>query len=148
MVIVEDNKITMTKGDTLILTLNLVKNKKIFVPEPGDRIFFTMSRHYEDELNYRQVIRKEILVPEINEGNKKPSIVLILEPEDTLYETDENGNKDYSAPVHNGLYEYDIKVFYGKPLVYGNMEIEHVDTFISNTIQLLGKCDKNNIGEI
>ena len=115
MVSVVRNKITMTRGDSLILKLHLIYNNKPYVPVyetsegPGDRIRFAMSKGYKGDLNYELLLEKPIDIQNLN---------LVLKPEDT-------------ANLLLGLYNYDIQITH---------DDGRVDTFISDTIQLLGEC--------
>lgn len=48
-----ENNITITKGDTLTLTLNLKKDGDDYVPVEGDSIRFAVSKGYVGETAYQ-----------------------------------------------------------------------------------------------
>lgn len=47
-----NNNITLTRGDTLTLTVELTKDGETYVPEEGDVIRFAVSRGYLGEPGY------------------------------------------------------------------------------------------------
>ncbi len=46
---IDGNNITLTRGDTLFLELNLQKDGEAFTPEAGSSIRFAMKRKYTDD---------------------------------------------------------------------------------------------------
>ena len=127
MVIIKNNKITLTRGDSLNVKVAIVKNKlnnnlpnsrEILTPEDlvGCKIKFAMSRFFPGQVKYKLLLTKEI---------PTSTLALVLEPEDTK-----------TIPL--GIYNYDIKLIY--PPENSQAE-EKVDTFISGTIQLVGECE-------
>ena len=83
----KDNKMTLTRGDSLYAKVNLVKkiSRQPYEPQPGDRIRFAVKKNYGD-LMY--AIHKDI---------PRDTLILHIEPEDTK-------NLDY------GEYVYDIEL--------------------------------------
>lgn len=63
--------ITLTRGDTLLIQLNLEKDEQPFTPQEGSVIRFAMKRKYTDE---------EVL---INKNIDISSLLLEIEPRDT-----------------------------------------------------------------
>ena len=59
MVKVEKSTITMTRGDTLRIALELTKNGEPFTPGAGDKIRFAMKRKITDA---ECIIKKEISI--------------------------------------------------------------------------------------
>lgn len=128
MVTVKNNKITMTRGDSLNLKIAIIKNKytssnlpnskEILTEEDleGCEIKFAMSRFFPGQLNYKLLFTKDIPIS---------TRALILDPEDTK-----------NIPL--GIYNYDIKLI--TPATNSQEEAK-IDTFISGTIQLLGECE-------
>lgn len=47
-----NNNITLTRGDTLTLTVELTKDGETYVPEAGDVIRFAVSKDYLSEPGY------------------------------------------------------------------------------------------------
>lgn len=136
MVKVENNKITMTRGDTRILKLNLLSNLsrvggppyKKYKLQDDEILRFTMSRGFAGDKNYLLVEGKhpdtgkwigEILI----EGN------MVLE---IPYW--------YTKYVPYGVYNYNIEL-----LKHESSEdpevITKIDTVVSGIIQLLGETD-------
>ena len=72
--LIENNDITLTRGDTLILNLNLTKNGEPFTPEEGSTIRFAMKRKYTDPDEDALVIDIPI-----------DALILEIEPEDTKH---------------------------------------------------------------
>ncbi len=52
MLHINDNNITLTKGDTLTLTVELKKEDQTYTPEEGDSIRFAVSKGYVGEAAY------------------------------------------------------------------------------------------------
>lgn len=60
MLNVNDNKITLTRGDSLTLTVEITKDGEPYEIQPGDAIRFAMSVGYEGEPGYSLVLEKNI----------------------------------------------------------------------------------------
>ena len=81
--------ITMTRGDTLRVTLELKdENEEIYEPQEGDAIRFAMKKSYKDP---DTLILKDIPID---------SLELVLDPDDT---------KNLPQP---SSYNYDIEMIY------------------------------------
>lgn len=107
---VKNNKITMTRGDTLRIQVAIVVDGEDYTPENGDSVRFalkhttlnnTRTEYYDDE-------------PLILKTIPNDTLVLELEPNDT-------------KPLGFGKYDYDIEITFADGTV---------DTFISNTLVL------------
>lgn len=70
---ITDNNITLTRGDTLLLKINIQKNGSLYVPSEGDSIRFAMKRRYTDP-DEKIVLLKDIPIS---------TLVLEIEPQDT-----------------------------------------------------------------
>lgn len=55
-----NNNITLTRGDTLTLTVELTKDGETYVPEEGDVIRFAVSKGYLGEPGYEFKFEKTI----------------------------------------------------------------------------------------
>ena len=55
-----NNNITLTRGDTLTLTVGLTKGGEPYVPEQGDVIRFALSKGYETDFGYELLITEVI----------------------------------------------------------------------------------------
>lgn len=55
-----NNNITLTRGDTLTLTVGLIKDGETYTPEAEDVIRFALSRDYLGEPGYELKVSKEI----------------------------------------------------------------------------------------
>lgn len=55
-----NNNITLTRGDTLTLTVELTKDGETYVPEEGDVIRFALSKGYLGEPGYEFKFEKII----------------------------------------------------------------------------------------
>lgn len=60
MLKIDGHKITLTRGDTLTLTLTLKKNEQTYTPEEGDVIRFALSKGYKGEPAYELKLSKVI----------------------------------------------------------------------------------------
>ena len=60
MLKIDGNKITLTRGDTLTLTLALKKGTQTYTPEPTDVIRFALSKGYKGEPAYELKLSKTI----------------------------------------------------------------------------------------
>ena len=81
---INGNKITLTRGDTLYLTVLMEKNGASYSPVEGERVRFALKKSIDDE---EPLILKDIPID---------SMILKLLPEDTK-------TLDY------GSYKYDIE---------------------------------------
>lgn len=72
MIEIKNNDITMTRGDTLVMKLNLkYSDGEPYEPNEGDQIRFAMKEHYTDQ---ECIIKKDI---------PTDSLVLRLESDET-----------------------------------------------------------------
>lgn len=55
-----NNNITLTRGDTLTLTVDLTKDGEPYTPEEGDVIRFALANGYLGELGYEFKLEKTI----------------------------------------------------------------------------------------
>lgn len=55
-----NNNITLTRGDTLTLTVGLTKDGEPYTPEEGDVIRFAVSNVYKTQFGYELLIEKTI----------------------------------------------------------------------------------------
>lgn len=55
-----NNNITLTRGDTLTLTVELTKDGEPYTPEQGDVIRFALAKGYETEFGYELLITEVI----------------------------------------------------------------------------------------
>lgn len=55
-----NNNITLTRGDTLTLTVELTKDGETYIPEQGDIIRFALSKGYETDFGYELLITEVI----------------------------------------------------------------------------------------
>ena len=86
--LIRNDQITLTRGDTLLVTLTITDGNDAYNPMPGDVIRFAMSKKYKSKPGYELLLMKPI-----------PTDTLILEllPEDT-------------AELQYGTYNYDIQL--------------------------------------
>ena len=133
MVKVENNKITMTRGDTRILKLNLLSNLSRvggppyskYYPKETDVLKFTMSRGFAGDKNYLLVKGKDPATDKwISELDISPTNMVLKIP------------YWFTRYVPYGVYNYSIQ------LTNEDSEDEkRVDTVVSGIIQLLGETD-------
>ena len=81
---INGNNISLTRGDTLYLTVLMTRNEEPYTPIPGEKVRFAMKKKIGDE---EPIILKDIPIE---------SMILKLEPEDT-------------KPLSCGSYKYDIE---------------------------------------
>ena len=55
-----NNNITLTRGDTLTLTVELTKDGEPYTPEQGDVIRFALAKGYETEIGYELYVSEVI----------------------------------------------------------------------------------------
>lgn len=85
-----NNNITLTRGDTLTLTLALTKDGEPYVPEADDVIRFAVSKGYKGEPGYELKLEKVI-------------------PNDTLTFTCSSTETALDYKVYN----YDVEITHG-----------------------------------
>ena len=61
MLKINGHRITLTRGDTLTLTLTLTQNGEPYTPESGDVIRFALANGYVTDAAYQLI--KEITIP-------------------------------------------------------------------------------------
>lgn len=61
MLTINGNNITLTRGDTLTLTVNITKDGEPYVPEQTDVIRFAVSKGYDGEIGYELI--KSVVIP-------------------------------------------------------------------------------------
>jgi hypothetical protein len=83
----KSNNITLTRGDTLTLTVSLLKDNAPYVPTEGDSIRFAVSKSYKGQSDYTLKLSKTI-------------------PNDTLTFTCESDETELDYAVYN----YDIEI--------------------------------------
>lgn len=106
MFTIEDNKIKLTRGDTLTAQIALTKNGATYTPVEGDKIMFYLKRNLMD-IPRSRFIQEE---PSIEKEVDIDTLVLTIEPDDT---------KD----LRFGEYVYDLEI------TFANGE---VDTFVND----------------
>lgn len=70
---IENNNITLTRGDTLLLQIKMIKQGQPYIPQEGDSIRFAMKRRYSDS-DDQVVLVKNIPIE---------TLILEIEPQDT-----------------------------------------------------------------
>lgn len=83
----KSNNIALTRGDTLTLTVSLLKDNAPYVPTEGDSIRFAVSKGYKGQTDYALKLSKAI-------------------PNDTLTFTCESEETELDYAVYN----YDIEI--------------------------------------
>ena len=83
----KSNNITLTRGDTLTLTVSLLKDNAPYVPIEGDSIRFAVSKGYKGQSDYALKLSKTI-------------------PNDTLTFTCESSETELDYAVYN----YDVEI--------------------------------------
>ena len=71
----KNNDIVLTRGDTLLLQIKIMKEGKPYTPEPGDSIRFAMKKNYTDT-DDEVVLVKTIPID---------TLILEIEPQDTKH---------------------------------------------------------------
>lgn len=110
---IKKNKITLTRGDTLRVKVNMFKDEEPYIPEVGDRVRFALKHPdmLPDGSEYKDVdplILKDIPIDDM---------ILELEPSDT-------------KSLSFGSYNYDIEITFADGTV---------DTFITAADFILTK---------
>lgn len=111
----DGTRISLIRGDTLILEVEIELNGEPYEVQQGDEIRFALKRS-EMKKDKTEFIDKEPLVTTIIPND---TLILRLESEDT-------------AELPFGRYNYDIQL---------RMEDGTVDTFISDILDLLPEVD-------
>ena len=102
---INENKITLTRGDSLLAKVTMTRNGTEYVPQPGEKVRFalnhkTLKAYKSDYTDEYPLIEKDI---------PTDTMLLQLDPDDT---------KNLSF----GTYEYDIEITFADG---------YVDTFIT-----------------
>lgn len=116
----DKNNITLTRGDTLTLTITLYQEVPPvppateptvapYVPQEGDVIRFAVSKGYKGQSEYDLKFKKTI---------PNDTLTLICTPSDTT--------------LYYDTYNYDIEITHAD---------ETVDTFISGKLTITGEAD-------
>ena len=115
MVRVKNNKITMTRGDTLRLKVGMILDDEEYTPQEGDEV--------------RIAVKNDILNATRTDYVDAEPLILVTIPNDTLIlRLDPQHTK--SLPF--GTYAYDIQITFADGTV---------DTFISNKLVLTEEVD-------
>ncbi len=88
MFIIDGSTISLTRGDTLCLNIELTKDDEPYVPESGDLITFALKKSFTDPV---PLIRKDVHPGQDN------SIVVEIVPADT-------------KKLNFGTYKYDMQL--------------------------------------
>lgn len=107
---IEDNRITMTRGDTLRLQITMGRDGEAYVPTEGDVIRFAVKHPTLNDSKTEYVDPEPLLMKTI----PTDTLMLELESEDT-------------KPLGFGRYDYDIQITFADGTV---------DTFISGSLKL------------
>lgn len=102
---IDGDHITMTRGDTFIAEVEILRDDEPYTPEQGDSVRFALKQN----LNARGTDYKES-VPLILKPIPIDTMILRLDPEDT-------------KPLGFGRYVYDIEITFANGIV---------DTFIAD----------------
>ena len=70
---IEDNDIILTRGDTLLLQIKMIKQGEIYTPKQGDSIRFAMKKKYTDK-DSEVILVKNIPID---------TLILEIQPQDT-----------------------------------------------------------------
>lgn len=85
MILFEDGDISLTRGDTAYISLNLTNNGEPYEFKDGDTVTFTVKENYDEEENY--LFQKVVAAGD----------TIVIEPIDT-------------KPYEYGRYIYDVQV--------------------------------------
>ena len=108
---ISGTSITLTRGDTLRVLINIFKDGQPYIPEQGDSVRFALKRNI---MNSKRTEYKDI-EPLILKNIPIDTMLLELEPQDT-------------KPFDFGNYVYDIQITF---------EDGTVDTFITEASFIL-----------
>lgn len=92
---VQDNNITLTRGDTLRLEVGLEVDGQQYVPEDGDVIKFTVKRRKMDS-EMSKYIDEDPLIEKVIPND---TLILHIQPGDT-------------KPLRFGDYDYNVEITY------------------------------------
>lgn len=70
---IKDNNIILTRGDTLLLEIKMIKQGETYIPVEGETLRFAMKNKYSDP-DQKVILVKNIPID---------TLILELEPEDT-----------------------------------------------------------------
>lgn len=70
---IENNDIILTRGDTLLLQIKMIKQGEIYTPKQGDSIRFAMKKKYTDK-DSEVILVKNIPID---------TLILEIQPQDT-----------------------------------------------------------------
>lgn len=112
---IDKTTIFLTRGDTLLAQLSLIKDGEEYTPIEGDTIQFAL-KHASMKTNGTAYVDKD---PIIVKNVPIDTMMLRLEPEDT-------------KELLFGEYAYDIQITFANGIV---------DTFIHDTLHLLPEVD-------
>ena len=107
---VDNNKIKLTRGDTLRLEVVILRNNEVYVPTENDSIRFAMKRNTINGAKTGYIDKEPLILKTI----PYDTLILQLDPEDT-------------KPFSFDTYAYDIEITF---------EDGTVDTFVKSTITL------------
>lgn len=79
MYIINDNNISLTRGDTLIAQIHIKENNSTYIPAEGDVICFTLKRNIMDNKKERYLDKEPLIIKII----PNDTLVLRLESTDT-----------------------------------------------------------------
>lgn len=77
---IEDTTITLTRGDTLDVVVEIMDGDKAYVLQDGDSVRFALKRRVFSGSNYYELADPEPLITKVIPND---TLELILEPEDT-----------------------------------------------------------------
>lgn len=103
---VKGTTIRLTRGDSLVLQVVILRNDEIYTPQEGDSVRFAVKRNMMNPERTRYLDKKPLIVKDI----PIKTLILKLDPEDTKF-------------MEFGDYVYDIEITFASGLV---------DTFIAD----------------
>lgn len=112
---IKGTKISLIRGDTLIVEIQIERNGEVYEVQEGDVVRFALKRGEMKKDRTAYLDEDPLIIKTI----PNESLVLRLESQDT-------------ANLPFGRYHYDIQL---------TMEDGTVDTFISDTLDLLSEVD-------
>lgn len=108
---VQGTTIRLTRGDSLVLQVVILRNDEIYTPQEGDTIRFALKRNIMNPERTRYLDKKPLIVKDIS----PKTLILKLDSEDTKF-------------LEFGNYAYDIEITFANGLV---------DTFIADAAFIL-----------
>ena len=103
---VQGTTIRLTRGDSLILQVVILRNNEIYTPQEGDKVRFALKRNMMNPEKTRYLDKNPLVVKDI----PIKTLILRLDSEDTKF-------------LEFGNYIYDIEITFANGLV---------DTFIAD----------------